>query len=85
MKPTLGSSKRMAGHLCAQNIQNFPQNFHLYFSTYFYTENRYRYNRYIRFLSGIHSAAMAEDAESLKLEMLDEDSLTRQPDEVSCQ
>ena len=25
---------------------------------------------------------MAEDAESLKLEMLDEDSLTRQPDEV---
>ena len=31
-----------------------------------------------------HSAAMAEDAESLKLEMLDEDSLTRQPDEVSC-
>ena len=29
-----------------------------------------------------HSAAMAEDAESLKLEMLDEDSLTRQPDEV---
>ena len=32
-----------------------------------------------------HSAAMAEDAESLKLEMLDEDSLTRQPDEVSCQ
>ena len=30
MKPTLGSSKRMAGHLCAQNIQNFPQNFHLY-------------------------------------------------------
>ena len=43
------------------------------------------YIRDKRFMSGVHSAAMAEDAESLKLEMLDEDSLTRQPDEVSCQ
>ena len=42
------------------------------------------YIRDKRFMSGVHSAAMAEDAESLKLEMLDEDSLTRQPDEVSC-